>query len=209
MNSKLLKRIWVVSGCNSMYLIYFNKFSLRKRSFERFVVEIGKSIVIEKYWGNLCKTAIPGQTCSLEGRPVETSSKQQVYLDVIPMKLILKINSRTKVNITKKYHMEGSTLNNKPHTEMWSSNLPPTWLIIVGDVIRCIVQVMIKTCNFLCNLVESSSFKLEGVPNNGDSHLPKIVSNSPIPHSLIVIKINFLNPYILCTIDSEFNADGT
>ena len=146
----------------------------------------------EKWCGNLCKTPIPGQTCSLEGCPVETSSKQQVYLDVIPMKLILKMNSRTKVNITKKYHiMEGSTLNNSPHTEMWSSKLPPIWFIIVGDVIRCIVQVMIKTCNFLCNLIESSAFKLEGVPNIGDSHLPKIGSNSPIPHSLIVIKINF------------------
>ena len=65
---------------------------------------------------------------------------------------------------------------------------------------------MTKTCNFLYNLTESSTFKLEGVPNLTDLYLTKIQPNSsklhsdknqicpkwgPIPQSSIVIKIKF------------------
>ena len=63
-------------------------------------------------------------------------------------------------------------------------------------------------CNFLYNLSNSFTFKLEGVPNLNDPHLPEIESNSPIPHSPIVIKIIFFQIhtyYIL--FDSKFNAD--
>ena len=73
--------------------------------------------------------------------------------------------------------------------------------LIVGDAIRCVVQIMTKTCTFLHNLIESSTFKLEGVPNLKDPHLPKIGSNFPIPHSPVVINILFFsNSYILYTV---------
>ena len=69
---------------------------------------------------------------------------------------------------------------------------------------------MNKTCNFLHNLTESSTFKLERVPNLKDPHLPKNGPNSPIPHSAVVNKNQFFQtPVYYIQFDSEFNADET
>ena len=83
-------------------------------------------------------------------------------------------------------------------------------LVIVGYVIRGIVQSMTKTCNFLRNLTELSTFKSEEVPSLEDLHLPESGPNSPIPYSSIVTKNQFFQaPTYYILLDSEFNADET
>lgn len=67
---------------------------------------------------------------------------------------------------------------------------------------------MTKICYFLYNLTESSTFKLEGVPNLNDPHLLTIGPNFPIPHGAIVTKINFFQiPTYYMPFDSKFHAD--
>lgn len=65
--------------------------------------------------------------------------------------------------------------------------------MIVGDVIKCIVQIVTRKCNFY-NLTKSSTFNLERVPNLKDPNLARIGLNSPIPRSSTVIKLIFSKP---------------
>ena len=63
--------------------------------------------------------------------------------------------------------------------------------ILLGPFLNTLTQITTKTFNLLYNHIKSCTFKLQGVPNISNPHLPKIGPNSLIPHSPIVIKINF------------------
>ena len=75
--------------------------------------------------------------------------------------------------------------------------------------IRCIFQIMTKTCNFLQDLTESITFKLEVVHYPIDLHLPKIGPNYLTAHNSIDKNQFFQTRTYYRLLDSECNAGET
>ena len=106
---------------------------------------------------------------------------------------------KQNINITEVFHIKLPMSFIFATRKFWNYSLQAFLVrflsfLLLGDLIKCIVKMMTKTCNLLYDLCDSSTCKLEGTVKLEDSPLSSIRPKSPIPNSSMVIKIEFSKP---------------